>query len=308
LLHALSVGRYVTENARQKRTPTDCSDLSDIFSHRIPRFLSYAADNNLEKYIRNDNYELTQSAAIVDPSLTTWVYFDARNFNDQEAVIRVYEDGNTVFTEPLQNVYNADGTPLTLKESGSSYMTWDHNLGKMIVERTLEGEVNSDSPYTVFNYLVVALTDCVAKGATEFMFVMASHGMGYMGFGGDDNIRRRHLTQENAIVAGAIYAALNDVEGAPEQLDVLGFDACLMAAVGALDDFTPITKYYLASEAVEPGAGTSIVTAFYIRSSNIAFEWTLTLFFSLCVNFPRLGVRLSRHSGKRSGYGEELPY
>jgi hypothetical protein len=244
----------------------------------LTSLLSYApADNDLESFIREDNYELTQSAAISDPSLTTWVYFDGRNFNDEQAISGYYDDdGSYVITSPLKNVFNADGSDRTEKEAGSNYMTWDHNQGKMIVERTLEGEVNGDSPETVYEYLLVALTDCVAKGANEFMFVMSSHGGGYYGFGGDHNVRGRHLTQQNADIAQAITKALNDVDGAPEQLDVLGFDACLMQAFGALDDFTSVTKYYLASEATEPGEGRNrLLHSFLYHCFRVAYSYRI---------------------------------
>lgn len=73
------------------------------------------------------------------------------------------------------------------------------------------------------------------------------------------SIVRRHpsrrLSQPNALLLLGIQSGLEAVEGGPTQLDVLGFDACLMQAVGALDEYNTIAKYYMASEAVEPGTG-----------------------------------------------------
>ena len=46
-----------------------------------------------------------------------------------------------------------------------------------------------------------------------------------------------------------------DAAGGPSKLQVLGFDACLMQAVGAADDYFDVADYILASEAVEPGHG-----------------------------------------------------
>lgn len=65
----------------------------------------------------------------------------------------------------------------------------------------------------------------------------------------------RRLSQPNAFLANAIRVAMENVVGGPTQLDVLGFDACLMQALGALEDFHDLTKYYLASQATEPGTG-----------------------------------------------------
>ena len=134
----------------------------------------------------------------------------------------------------------------------------------------LQGERNGDDVQTPYDFLLYALPDCVAKGATEYFMIFSSHGGGFQGFGGDENIpsaaveasRRgnpdfdgRKLVQPNQNIVNAIYYALQDVEGAPEVLDVVGFDACLMSAVGAIDEYRDIAKYVLASEAVEPGHG-----------------------------------------------------
>ena len=64
------------------------------------------ADNNLEANIRSDLTELTQSTFVMDETVTTWIYFDGRNYNHPT---------EPDCTEPLVNVYFADGTPLTEK-------------------------------------------------------------------------------------------------------------------------------------------------------------------------------------------------
>jgi len=196
------------------------------------------ADNNLEGVLRDDLLETIRSQAIRQPELTTWVYFDGRN------------DG---INDPLPEVWIKDGSQLiTSKEEGSRYLTFSHTLGKMIVDTTLQGEQDSDSPETVTNFVKHALTDCVARGTKEYFILFSDHGSGYGGFGGDDNKMRR-LGQKNNEILSALENALASVPGAPDVFDIIGFDACLMMAFGALDEFgTRITKYMLASEAVEP--------------------------------------------------------
>lgn len=135
---------------------------------------------------------------------------------------------------------------------------WDHSQGKMVVDTTLTDEQDSDTGAVLQAFLRHALTDCVARGTQEYVLVLSSHGGGYAGFGADDNFRRRRLDyQTNDSILNAIATTLDSVDGAPEKLDVLGFDACLMQSVGALDEYNNITKYYIASEAVEPGHGES---------------------------------------------------
>jgi Clostripain family len=90
-------------------------------------------------------------------------------------------------------------------------------------------------------------------GSPQLNFVVLSGG-GFAGYGGDENTARRQLLQTNANIATAIRSSL-DAAGFPGKLQVLGFDACLMQAVGAADDYAQIADYIMASEAVEPGHG-----------------------------------------------------
>ncbi|GAX09741.1 hypothetical protein FisN_19Lh210 [Fistulifera solaris] len=217
----------------------------EVAKANVCMMLYQMADNDLEYFIRQDNNELINSAAIREPTLTTWVYFDSRNYGTAEDI-----------TLPLEDVFAPDGTPLAEKLEGSLYMTWDHTREQMVVNASSTTELNGDDPQTLFDFLAYAMTDCVARGSTEYMLILSSHGSGMFGFGGDENVaRRRRLAQANQNIVNAVQSALGAVEGAPAKLDVLGFDACLMQAVDALDEYHNITKYYLASEAVEPGHG-----------------------------------------------------
>ena len=218
------------------------------------------ADNDLEVFLRADNNELIQSPAIRQDSLTTWVYFDGRNI-----VPGFINDLFQNIYEPLEDVYERDGSPYTTSDTdpfkGSLYMTWDHDADQMVVDQELEGEQNGDDPSTIQAFVTHALTDCIEnRGSTEFMLVLSSHGAGWRGFGGDEHAarrqrRQRQLVAENDNLVSALEAALAAVEGAPDRFDVLGFDACLMSDVGALDEYHTIAKYFIASEATEPGHG-----------------------------------------------------
>jgi hypothetical protein len=140
-----------------------------------------------------------------------------------------------------------------LKPQGSFYFKQDQTMGALVIEEDL-GEVNGDSPGTVLNFANKGLADCVANGATEFMIVFSSHGSGYSGFGGDEHTARM-LTQSNPSIVGALRSALDTHLGSGSKFDVIGFDACLMQAFEAADDYSSIGKYYLASEETEPGHG-----------------------------------------------------
>jgi Clostripain family len=204
------------------------------------------ADNNLEYYLRKDFEEITLSPAVQGDDLRTWVYHDARN----EGI-----------GEPLPNTVDANGNAVTAPFFGSRYMTYDKDLQKMRIDVQLSGEVNSDQPETVQNFLEYGIQDCLAHNYTSLMAAFSSHAGGFAGFGGDKATRRnlRELLkinlQTNRAIAGAIRAALDTTVGTDQKLEVLGFDACLMQATGSADDYRTVAKYILASEAVEPGHG-----------------------------------------------------
>ena len=78
-------------------------------------------------------------------------------------------------------------------------------------------------------------------------------GGGFAGYGGDENDGHQ-LLQTNANIGSAIRESLY-ATGVANKLEVLGFDACLMQSVGAVDDYMDVADYILASEAVQPGHG-----------------------------------------------------
>lgn len=164
-------------------------------------------------------------------------------------------------------------------------MRWDHDLAKMVVDRTLDGEKDGDSPDTLSTFVETGLMDCVAKGATEYFLVFSSHGSGFNGFGGDERRGDHRLAfpQTNQSILNALKTALANIVGAPDMFDVIGFDACLMQAIGAADECREVTKCLLASEAVEPGHGEWLSCAMHCAIS--AIEKTKTLPFYLTDDF-----------------------
>lgn len=222
------------------------SNLPFVRSSNVCLLTYLLADNDLEYWIRIDLEELVSSELIQTPSLTSWIYFDHRNFGTNEDI-----------NDRLPFVYNKDGSERTgEKPEGSFYFRQDHDLGKLVIEEDL-GELNSDSPETVKNFVNTALADCISRGSEEYMIVFGSHGGGIVGFGGDENNRRRQreLLQTNAQITGALRSSLDANLGPGSKFDVVGFDACLMQALGTADDYKSVTKYLLASEDLEPGHG-----------------------------------------------------
>lgn len=106
-----------------------------------------------------------------------------------------------------------------------------------------------------------ALADFVNWGVQaypgqRYMLVLWDHGGGWKGFGWDDSHplgtgEPDHLSLDR-IVAG-VSQGLTGTGVA--KLDVIGFDACLMATLEVATSLAPYASYLLASEELEPGHG-----------------------------------------------------
>ena len=137
-------------------------------------------------------------------------------------------------------------------------MTYDPGFAQFKVDTVLPGEQNSDGVSTIQSFLEHALADCISNGHNSLMAVFSSHAGGFAGYGGDENNgQRRHMLQTNDQIATAVKNALLNTPGAPEKLEVIGFDACNMQALEAADDYTKVAQYMVASEGLEPGHGWS---------------------------------------------------
>ena len=193
--------------------------------------------------MRGDFEELIASPGIRNANLNTWVFFDNRQ-------------SSFGITDPLPDVFYPNGTAVAVKSEGAQYFKWVHIMNQMVLMDEL-GEVDSDQPGILTDFMETALKDCIAHGGLEeLVLVLSDHGGGLYGYGGDNDDGTRRLAQTNPSIAQAITDALQRVPGTPPRLNVLGFDACQMQSLGAMDNYMGVTDYYLASMANEPGHGT----------------------------------------------------
>ena len=111
------------------------------------------------------------------------------------------------------------------------------------------GEVDSGAPETLTDFMVWAMTNYPAK---KYALIMSDHGAGWMG-GWNDDAPDEGSTLSVDEIDQALGAAL--AETGVEQLEFMGFDACLMSQVEALSGIAPYARYAVASEEVEPAMG-----------------------------------------------------
>ena len=111
------------------------------------------------------------------------------------------------------------------------------------------GEVDSGAPETLTDFMVWAMTNYPAK---KYALIMSDHGAGWMG-GWNDDAPDEGSTLSIDEIDQAVGAAL--AETGVEQLEFMGFDACLMSQVEALSGIAPYARYAVASEETEPAMG-----------------------------------------------------
>lgn len=112
-------------------------------------------------------------------------------------------------------------------------------------------------PFTATNNDMASpasLTDFVTWGqntypAEKYVLVLWDHGGATDGYGHDENSGKMLSIMQIRDALNKAYTATQ------KRFEVLGFDACLMANLEALYNFRSFSRYYVASEELEPGHG-----------------------------------------------------
>ena len=108
-----------------------------------------------------------------------------------------------------------------------------------------------------------ALTDFMTWGqdnypADKYVLVFWDHGGGALGgFGGNKRDDPTNASFASPMSIAQLKEGVeNAVKGRPERrLELIGFDACLMATLEVADAFKDLGRYLAASQEIEPGAG-----------------------------------------------------
>jgi len=128
------------------------------------------------------------------------------------------------------------------------YVTKDNQMGKLNSPVVGDhGQINMTDPKTLTNFIV----DSMKKFPSDHVaLVMNDHGGGFTGAMSDDGSGQGSFTMPQ------IKQAIADAEKVTgKKIDILGFDACLMADVQAAHEFKDVANYLLASEETEGGPG-----------------------------------------------------
>ncbi|CAB9508634.1 F5/8 type C domain [Seminavis robusta] len=251
----------------------------------------YAHRNNLKQWIA--------SQAIKDPSVTTWVYFNAYA-NAPKSPERPRWNGPIcpINTSPLEDVWTQDGSQLLSQASnekyeGGMYLTYDHSDQKMKVYKELPDTENSLADLDSF--ASYALVDCLTKGSNDAFLTVNTHGAeGKQPQGGRRrrirNLRRQLQTSDPNLFArdetdphfferdqGTVINAPNVTvneqmveklkqtlenlpPGGPDKFSVIGFDHHFIQGFSIINQFKSIARSVIGSQSFVPDHGWSFDT------------------------------------------------
>ena len=194
--------------------------------------LTYSiADTDLEPYMMDDLDELGQSGGYDDLNLVALV-----------------DRSSDYGDEPVLGLDGWDGGKLLeITEGGATEL---ENMG----------DINTGDPNVLADFITRGVKDYPAD---HYALVISDHGASWPGVGGDESSDQDSLElwELNEAIAGGLEGAGLD------KLDLLGFDACLMATYEVASTLAPLADRLLASQELEPGHGWDY-TAFAMVGQN----------------------------------------
>jgi len=225
-------------------------------------------DNDLEKYIFEDMMEIRSAGSS-----------ELVNFVAQIDRIDGYYDAHGDWTDTRRFYLSQRDIPtFTLEQQADALAQWGVERGMgdyeaiyqelintppQVVEQLFRqlslhvvfdeqaaevlGEVNMGDPQTLADFIAWGITNYPAD---HYMLIISSHGNGWAGIGPDE-------TNDTILNLQAMHDGIRaglDVVGV-DKLDIIGFDACLMAQYEVGVALAPVADYLLAAEEVIPGRG-----------------------------------------------------
>jgi hypothetical protein len=153
----------------------------------------------------------------------------------------------------MEQVGSNDNLKVIVETGGANKDDWRTVQRHIIKQGNREtlldlGNLNMGDPLTLQNFITWSITNYPAD---KYALILWDHGGGAIGgFGQDENHDKDRLTLPE------LKQALQDAYNATGQiLELISFDACLMATVEVAYNVSPYGRYLVASEEIEPSHG-----------------------------------------------------
>lgn len=193
----------------------------------------YLTASNLESFAFNDINEMEQAAAQLPGSVNLSVLWD------QSAAGQVFA--------------TAGGSQAAWGTTGRAFIDPDTDLQVVATEFELLGEQNTGHPDTLGNFIDWTVSEAPAE---HYALILWDHGSGLQGFNYDDSDGglSDHLTTPELV-------DVLDSPGRP-RIDLVAFDACLMAMAEVGFSLRDLTDVFVASQEVVGAEGHDYRTLF----------------------------------------------
>ena len=112
------------------------------------------------------------------------------------------------------------------------------------------GDVDSADPDVLASFIADGIKD---NRAGHYALIISDHGASWPGIGPDEGTAPDYDVLDLAEITDAISSGLE--EAGVDKLDLLGFDACLMANYEVASAVAPLADRLVASQELEPGHG-----------------------------------------------------
>ena len=199
-------------------------------------FMTYISDSDLEYFAIEDMVEMervgsTDKVNIV-VQIDRWDGYDKPDWND---------DSNGDWETAKRY--------LITKENEE-----DHVIGSTAIEDI--GEINTGDPDELVEFVQWAQTNYPAE---HYALNIWNHGSGATGVAYEQSCPDycwEYGNDADKLELSEIDAALNEITNNGEnKLDIVGFDACLMATIEVVEAVAPYSDIMIGSEILEPGDG-----------------------------------------------------
>ena len=199
-------------------------------------FMTYISDSDLEYFAIEDMIEMervgsTDKVNIV-VQIDRWDGYDKPDWND---------DSNGDWETAKRYL-------ITKENKG------DHVIGSTAIEDI--GEINTGDPDELIEFVKWAQANYPAE---HYALNIWNHGSGATGVAYEQSCPDycwEYGNEADKLELSEIDAALNEITNNGEnKLDIVGFDACLMATIEVVEAVAPYSDIMIGSEILEPGDG-----------------------------------------------------
>ncbi len=196
--------------------------------------------------------EVEMDAAVRLPAWTVLVYMAADNNLEKYAIDDLNEMLAGTISDDMQILVQIDRASGFYELGIGGVASWESMKRFRVRTKNLEelgdlGEQDTGDPKVLSDFIEWGLTNYPAE---RRMLILWDHGNAWQGYGGDDSADHNRLDQ--AELQQAIADGVNADAG---ELDLIGFDACLMSTFVAAGALREQTRYFIGSEELEPGNG-----------------------------------------------------